>query len=133
MPVGIASTLHNRLIEEAAAEPDVEICGLLFGDDDRVQTAQACRNVAPSPSDSFEIDQAALLAAHRAMRGGGPRLIGCYHSHPGGTATPSARDAAAAEKGALWLIIAGREMRGWRATATGGATSVFNEVVLRRD
>lgn len=78
-----------------------------------------CANVAPRPADSFEIDPAALIAAHRAARTGGPAVIGHYHSHPRGTATPSARDAVAAEPGSRWIIIAGDDVRGWFAAAAG--------------
>ncbi len=130
MPVGISSALHARLIAEAAAAPGEEVCGLLFGDDGQIEETRPCANVSPSAADSFEIDPAALIAAHRAMRGGGAQMIGCYHSHPQGTATPSARDAAAAETGALWLIVAGGQVRGWRAGADAQLPSRFVEVVL---
>ncbi len=131
MPVGIASTLYDYLRAEAVAHPGEEICGLLFGDATRIDDARQCRNVSASPGDSFEIDPAALIAVHRVMRTGGARMIGCYHSHPYGPAMPSARDIAAAEAGALWLIITRDEMRAWRATAADGAAVRFDEVTLR--
>ena len=33
---------------------------------------------------TLEIDPAKLIAALRAERGGGPAVVGCYHSHPRG-------------------------------------------------
>jgi proteasome lid subunit RPN8/RPN11 len=42
-------------------------------------------------------------------------VIGHYHSHPGGVAAPSARDAAASEPGWLWMIVAGRKATLWMA------------------
>lgn len=91
-----------------------------------------CRNVAPDPRDSFEIDPAALIAAHRAARSGGPAPIGHYHSHPRGPAHPSARDAAMAEPGSYWLIAGEGELRGWRARTDGGFDPVALSVHLNR-
>jgi proteasome lid subunit RPN8/RPN11 len=71
--------------------------------------------VAEDPHRSFEVDPRALFAALRAERAGGAKLIGHYHSHPNGLATPSARDAAAAEPGWLWMIVGGGEAGLWIA------------------
>ena len=117
MGIAIARELLNRILALAAAEPEREVCGLLFGDDRAVVAAEAAANVAATPADSFEIDPQALFAAVRAERAGGPRLVGHYHSHPRGQPEPSARDAAAAAPGALWLIAAAGEVRLWRAQA----------------
>src|SRR4051794_25658977 len=105
MPIAITPDLLARLLDEAASAPAQEICGLLFGTRERIEAAQPTRNVAADPRAWFEVDPAALFAALRAERAGGPALIGHYHSHPGGRAAPSPRDLAAAEPGRLWLII----------------------------
>src|SRR3546814_12261042 len=53
----------------------------------------------------FEIDPAMLLSEHRRARADGHRVLGHYHSHPGGKPVPSLRDAANAHQdGALWVI-----------------------------
>ncbi len=126
MPIAIARSLLDRLLADAAAAPGREICGLLFGDEAAIARAEPAANVAPQPADSFEIDPAALFAAIRAERAGGARVIGHYHSHPNGRPEPSARDAAAAEPGRLWLILGGGAARLWLAEAGGG----FREVPL---
>lgn len=126
--VGISRSVLDRLLAEAAQSPSAEICGLLFGDDTAISAAIACRNVAADPSIAFEIDPAALFAAHKAMRAGGPRVIGHYHSHPTGLAAPSAVDAAAAIGGELWLIIAGWEATLWRAKRDGTGLERFDRV-----
>ena len=127
----IATELLDRLRCEAAASP-AEICGLLFGDPSRIADARTCRNVDPQPAHRFEIDPAALHAAHRAQRAGGARMIGCYHSHPSGDALPSVTDAdAAAPDGSVWLIVAAAEVRAWRATAHGAVHGRFDPVDLR--
>ena len=119
MELTISSLLLDEMLQAAAASPQVEICGLLLGQGATVEAIRPCGNVAADPRDSFEIDPVALIAAHRAARDGGPRLIGHYHSHPVGTTTPSARDAAAAQPGTYWIIIAGGELRCWLAAADG--------------
>ncbi|MEG3177561.1 M67 family metallopeptidase [Sphingomonas sp. RB3P16] len=125
MAVEISSTLLARLLTEARSSPDEELCGLLFGTADVIATAERCANVAPDPSRFFEIDPAALFAAHRAARNGGPTLIGHYHSHPAGTPVPSAQDARwSLGDDALWLIVTAEEARLWRSAAPGQFVSV---------
>jgi desampylase len=119
MAIRIARDLIDRLVAEAAARPDEEVCGLLFGSEDRIDAAVATVNVASDPTRWFEIDPAALIAAHKAERNGGPRLLGCYHSHPSGDARPSVRDRIAAEPGRLWLIIGDERAELWLARRDG--------------
>ena len=119
MEVTISSLLIDELLKAAAASPETEVCGLLLGRGASVEAVRPCGNVAADPRDSFEIDPVVLIAAHRAARAGGPAPIGHYHSHPGGVAIPSARDAAAAQPGSYWIIIAGGELRCWLAAAGG--------------
>ena len=131
MRAGISSAALQQIRAHAAADPGREVCGLLFGTAETIDAAAPCANVAPFPETAFEIDPAALLAAHRAMRGGGPTLVGCYHSHPRGRAEPSPRDAAAAAPdGMIWLIVAGDEVRAWRAVADGPIAGRFAPVAL---
>src|SRR4051794_37907155 len=102
----ISSTLLERLLTDTKNSPHAEICGLLYGSLlygslGRIAEAEACANVAADPARSFEIDPAALFAAHRRARSGGApgadmAVIGHYHSHPSGAAVPSERDAAQA-------------------------------------
>ncbi|WP_031396356.1 Mov34/MPN/PAD-1 family protein [Sphingomonas sp. STIS6.2] len=125
MSVTISSSVLDRIIALAAASQDGEICGLLFGAPDAIATAEPCANVAEHPARSFEIDPAALLAAHRRARHGGPAVIGHYHSHPTGNPVPSPCDAAQAMgDGAIWLIIGGRQARAWRSHAPGAFAEV---------
>jgi desampylase len=124
MGIAISRALHAELRALAAATPEREVCGLLLGEDGRVTAIQPCANVAPSPADSFEIDPAALIAAHKSARAGGPPLIGSYHSHPNGKPEPSARDMAGADPALpLMLIIAAGEVLGWMA-GEGGMSAV---------
>ncbi|BBF70378.1 M67 family metallopeptidase [Sphingomonas bisphenolicum] len=115
MRVEISSILLEQIVALAAAEAH-EVCGLLLGSDDRIAAIVPAANVAADPARHFELDPAALIAAHRAARAGGPKVIGHYHSHPSGVAAPSATDAAcAAPDGNLWLIVGVGEATLWRA------------------
>jgi len=126
MALKISSTLLARLVAESAASAN-EVCGLLFGTPAEIIHAVKCANVAADPATTFEIDPTALIAAHKAVRAGGPALVGHYHSHPNGSPEPSARDAAAATgDGALWLIVTKTEARLWLSLAVG----VFEEVAI---
>ena len=64
------------------------LAGILTARRPAVLDADALTGFAAAP--------AALFAALRAARAGGPAVIGHYHSHPSGQATPSATDADAA-------------------------------------
>lgn len=132
----MAMTLEISIADRAAilahaAGSDHEICGLLLGQGSRVDLVEPCANVAADPARRFEIDPARLLAAHRAARGGGPRVIGHYHSHPSGDPRPSPRDAAdAAADGSFWVLVAGDVMTAWHATARGALYGRFDPVPL---
>ncbi|WP_256731346.1 M67 family metallopeptidase [Sphingomonas sp. dw_22] len=98
----------------------LEACGLLFGDGVGITGFRATGNVAEQPETRFEIEPGALFAALRAERAGGPRVVGYWHSHPSGDATPSATDAAmAAPDGKLWLVVGGETVTAWRAGERG--------------
>ena len=130
MSVTISSLLRDRIVARAAAD-DREICGLLLGQAGRIEAIAPAANVAADPARHFELDPAALIAAHRAARSGGPSVIGHYHSHPSGVAIPSATDAACAmPDGTLWLIVAGEAVRLWRAQPGQGGAVAFVEALL---
>ncbi len=122
MKFAIASDVIETLRGHARAALPEEACGLLLGAPGQVTRAVAARNVAPHPQRGFEIDPATLLRVHREARGGGARVVGHYHTHPGGNAEPSRTDAArAAEDGQLWVIVAGDAVTGWTMTGDGFA------------
>jgi desampylase len=115
MEIELTSGALATLREEATKAYPQECCGLLLGQGSRIEQAVPCRNVHPEPFGHFEIDPAALIAAHRAARAGGPQVLGYYHSHPNGRAEPSAEDNAMAERaGRIWAIIAAGNVLFWR-------------------
>ena len=121
MDVRMTRGIDQALVDEAARAAPHEACGLLLGGADGVlRRILPCANVARDPARHFEIEPAALIAALRAERGGGERVIGYYHSHPTGESLPSATDRAmAARDGRVWAIVAGESVGWWRDTADG--------------
>jgi proteasome lid subunit RPN8/RPN11 len=124
MEISMTREIVPALLTVAAgAHPD-EACGLLLGHvaAGRVVVTQVAQtaNVAADPARHFEIDPAALIAAHRAARTGGAAVIGYFHSHPTGVCAPSVTDIAmAARDGLVWAIIAGGAVGWWRDGANG--------------
>ncbi len=129
MPI-FSSELLLALLREGAVSR-VERCGILRCEGARIVRADATANVAPDPTRHFEIDPAALLAAHRDARGGGAGIAGWYHTHPGGRPDPSPTDAAqAAADDMLWLIVGHHTARLWRAVAGGAVHGRFVPVAF---
>ena len=116
----VTSGVIATLLEEATKAHPAECCGLLLGEGARITAVRPVANVHPWPERHFEIDPAALIAAHRDERAGGPRLLGYYHSHPNGRAQPSPEDRASASgDGRIWAIVANGSVLVWRDGADG--------------
>ncbi len=125
-PIRVDGRAFAQMLAAADEAMPLEACGLLFGDGGRIEDASIARNIAAEPHRRFEIAPAHLFDGHRRGRAGPPFLIGCWHSHPGGSSLPSAEDRAGVhDLGWLWLIVAGGGLRGFRPTADG-----FDEVAL---
>ena len=120
MKLRVSRPALNRILAEAERAAPDECCGILFGGRDTVDEARATANVAENPRDRFEIDPQALVDAHREARRGGPPIAGYFHSHPGGSPTPSAIDrASAAGDGMIWAIVGETDIAFWRDEETG--------------
>lgn len=120
--VRVAAAALATMRAAAAQAAPAEACGLLLGEGDRIERAQPTANVAADPLGRFEIEPAALIAAHRAARAGGPALVGYFHSHPTWDPRPSAVDREHAScDGRVWAIVAAGAVTFWRDTAAGFA------------
>ncbi len=99
-----------KLIEdEAALWSPLEACGILVGqysdDTALVREVVTARNVREERN-QFEIDPERLYHCWKECEETGREIIGFYHSHPGGLATPSAWDKECMEATPLvWLIL----------------------------
>ncbi|WP_390586535.1 Mov34/MPN/PAD-1 family protein [Erythrobacter sp. MTPC3] len=116
----VPQTLIETLVRAANAAGVRECCGLLVGRGGELSDAIETRNVHPSPETHFEIDPQPLIGAHRAERGGGPALMGYFHSHPAGDPRPSRTDRAMASRdGRIWAIVAGGDVMFWQDDEDG--------------
>jgi proteasome lid subunit RPN8/RPN11 len=131
MTLYLSSNDRQRLQDWAKVAGNQECCGLLLGDGQRADAVVLAKNVADDPTQHFEIDPTALIGAHKAARSGGPALLGYFHSHPSGLASPSATDVAQAAPDALfWLIIAAHGITAWQPMVTDGRVAGFRPVTL---
>jgi desampylase len=122
MGVTISRGVHDGLIAAASASPALEVCGLLFGSVGLIEDFAPVANVAADSASRFELDPAALIAAHRTARDCGPTIIGNFHSHPNGLTEPSRNDAEMMTgDGSIWAIVALGQVSLWRATPGGFA------------
>lgn len=119
MNVKISTKARETMLELAAKHPLSEVCGLLFGLNDHIEAVLPVSNVAADPQTSFEIDPAAHLSALRAVRAGGPSVVGYFHSHPNGLSAPSVTDIAMAQPDNMIWIILGTDLTAWRSTPVG--------------
>ena len=108
--LAISMGLREQIAEEARKAYPNECCGLIEGarefENARAFAVHPTRNVAKG-ADRFEIDPAEHIRLLRAARAAGHGIIGCYHSHPNGSAEPSAADREnASEDDFIWLISA---------------------------
>jgi proteasome lid subunit RPN8/RPN11 len=127
----LGSRLQAQIGAEACATFPRECCGLMEGVREgsvaRVLAIHPVRNRAEE-DDRFEIDPATHIGLLRRLRGSGREIIGCYHSHPNGSAKPSARDREAAiDRDFLWLIAAVDPWREGGQNVTFGAFEIGRE------
>jgi proteasome lid subunit RPN8/RPN11 len=89
--------VRAAVVAHARRTRPAECCGLLVGRGRRVEFAVPMRNTEASPT-RFRLDDEAHLELRRVLRPFVPalRIVGVYHSHPGGGPVPSARDVAEA-------------------------------------
>lgn len=125
----LSAAAAQAIRNHARADYPDEACGLLIGP---VGPAAIVDQAVPSANQAgsdrghrFEIDMALYLRLQRDLRGSGRRILGIYHSHPDGPASPSARDVAGAwSDHHLWLIMAVAasgivEVAGWQPLGRG--------------
>lgn len=110
MRIRITSAARQAILDHTEREHPHEVCGLLVGSGMGIEEAIPATNAAANTHVCFEVDPGTLLRVHREARESGRSVLGSYHSHPGGRATPSPTDLDnMTEPGKLWLIVA----EGW--------------------
>jgi len=106
--------LHDRALRAQRCDQS-EVCGaLIVASTDRLEL-RFLGNRAGGPG-RFSLRQVDLARVRSALRGTGKRVVGTFHSHPIGHATPGPRDRRAGRPGSLMLIydVCGRDFKLWR-------------------
>lgn len=137
--IRLGRALLGRIEDHALTVWPDEACGLLvgtkLGDGVEILEIEPTRNVAPDRARRFEIDPARHIAVQRALRGSGRAVVGVYHSHPGGSAEPSASDQEEAlDPDLVWLIVALKDRKiqstGAFRLVDGGASFAKVDLVI---
>src|SRR3990172_542050 len=89
--------VRRAIVRHAREACPLECCGLLVGRGRDVMFAVRMRNVDASPG-RYRLDDRAHIELRKTLRAFAPArsIVGVYHSHPDGTATPSRADCAEA-------------------------------------
>jgi proteasome lid subunit RPN8/RPN11 len=90
--IQIPGQVRQQMIEYAAAELPNEACGLLAGQDGRVEVFFPIRNVHGEPQNRFELDPKEYLDAMERIDGADLQLTATFHSHTHTAAYPSPTD-----------------------------------------
>ncbi len=103
----------QEMLDHILRNLPLEACGLLAGNNDRVEKVLLVRNQAQSPA-RFVMDPYEQLQAFEWIDSSGLELLGIFHSHPAGPETASVTDIAEAAYEVVHLIWS-RNGNDWRA------------------
>jgi len=119
--VRIAAAAYKAMRERACLAGDEECCGALVGRP-MIDRIVPLANAASDRRSAYAITPRALFELERRVE-----VAGFFHSHPDGTAEPSARDLALAWPGYIYVIV-GRQVRAWQLNPDGSA---FRELAVQ--
>ena len=128
----ITQAVLEEMLGHAKNAMPLECCGLLAGEALLADELLPCTNENRSPT-SFSIAPVELFDSFRRLRRASRRLLGIYHSHPGGPEYPSRRDADEFEypEAGYWIISLHRPspvVRCFRWTGSGFEEAAFQTV-----
>jgi desampylase len=116
-PLRLPASVWAAIRADADRGASDECCGLLIGDDRRIDAARPARNVALTPAVRYEIDPRDHFDAIRHARTLRLSVIGAYHSHPRSSPVPSPSDRGEAHAGFVYLIVGRSDGQGWTPRA----------------
>ncbi len=126
-------TLTKEQLQKMIAHVDslspLEACGLLAGQDSKVEAVLAVTNQAQSRT-RYVMDPIEQLNAFEQIESSGLDLIGIFHSHPTGPETVSPTDIAQAAYAVVYVILA-RVENLWSARGFWIEDGAFREVALQ--
>ena len=90
--VVLQKQINEQMLAHASSTPNIEVCGLLGGHDNRALSVYPIKNIAQDQSCRFLMDPEEQINAMCIMREKGEDLRGIYHSHPFSPPIPSDLD-----------------------------------------
>lgn len=119
----------QTMIDHVDAHAPLEACGLLAGNDAKVEKVFLVHNQAHSAV-RYVMNPAEQLTAFHWIESHGMKLLGIFHSHPCGPATVSATDIAEAAYAVVYIILA-RMDKNWHAQGFWMEDNDYREVLLQ--
>ncbi len=109
-PLVVPEPIRLAVLTHAENSLPDECCGLIAVANGAIRFAYPLTNANPSPV-SFTVDPAEHFGAMRHAESQGWEILGVFHSHPEGEATPSPTDVAMAwDPEWIHLIVGGGEL-----------------------
>lgn len=87
----IPAYVFEQMLEQAKAQAPIEVCGILAGNDSKVEKLYKMTN-ADNSSNHFMMEPKEQFAVVKDIRSAGLEMLAIYHSHPETPARPSAED-----------------------------------------
>lgn len=87
----IPNIIFERMIAQVKTEAPIEACGILAGNDNRVEKLYKMTNT-DKRSDHFMMEPTEQFKVVKDIRSAGLEMLAIYHSHPETPARPSAED-----------------------------------------
>lgn len=113
----IPAYVFEQMLEQAKAQAPIEVCGILAGNDSKVEKLYKMTNVDNS-SNHFMMEPKEQFAVVEDIRSAGLEMLAIYHSHPETPARPSAEDIRLAlTPDVIYLIVS---LQGANAPAVKG-------------
>jgi len=91
MKLEISAYVFEQMLEQAKAQVPIEVCGILAGNDSKVEKLYKMTNVDNS-SNHFMMEPKEQFAVVKDIRSADLEMLAIYHSHPETPARPSAED-----------------------------------------
>ncbi len=91
MKLEIPACVFEQMLEQAKAQAPIEVCGILAGNDSKVEKLYKMTN-ADNSSNHFMMEPKEQFAVVKDIRSAGLEMLAIYHSHPETPARPSAED-----------------------------------------
>ncbi len=111
MKLEIPTNIFEQMVAQAKALAPIEVCGILAGNDSKVEKLYKMTNVDNS-SNHFMMEPKEQFAVVKDIRSADLEMLAIYHSHPETPARPSAEDIRLAlTPDVIYLIVSLRDAK----------------------